>query len=82
MLCLSVADSSASNTDFMYLSRSHDHRMFEVGRNLQRSSGPTHLLKAGPVFQNHVHMAFEYLQGLRLHNLKANCASETVFPDI
>lgn len=56
--------------------------MFEVGRNLHRSSAPTCLLKAGPVVQDYVQMAFEYHQGLRLHNLRINCVSETVFPDI
>jgi len=44
----------------------------EVGRDLQRSSGPTLLLKQGhlkPVAQDCVQVAFEYLQGWRLHNL-------------
>ena len=43
-----------------------NHRMVEVGRDLWRSSGPNPLLKQGhlePVAQDHVQMAFEYLQG-------------------
>lgn len=47
MLHLSVVDLSVLNTDFTYLSRSQDHRMVEVGRNLQSSSSPTPQLKLG-----------------------------------
>ena len=46
--------------------------MAEVGRGLWRSPGPMCLLKQGLlewVTQDHVQMAFEYLQGWRLHSL-------------
>ena len=46
--------------------------MAEVGRDLWRSSGPTPLLKQGhpeQAAQDCVQMAFEYLQGWRLHSL-------------
>jgi len=46
--------------------------MVEVGRDHCRSSCPTALLRQGhleePVTQDHVQIAFEYLQGGRLHN--------------
>lgn len=50
--------------------RSHDHKMAESGRDLWRSSCPTTLLKQGhlePLAQDPVYMAFEDLQGQRLH---------------
>lgn len=49
-----------------------NHRMFETGRNLWRSSGPTPFIKQGHlelVSQDHVQMAVEYLQGGRFHHL-------------
>jgi len=51
---------------------SQNHRMVEVGRVLWRSPCLTPLFKWGPlqtVGQDHVQMAFEYLQGGRLHHL-------------
>ena len=69
---------------------SQNHRMVEVGRDLWRSSGPTPVLKQGHlelVAQAHGQMAFEYLQGWRLHNLPGQPVpvfshphSEIVFP--
>ena len=66
--------------------------MVEVGRDLQRSSDPTLLLKQSqlePVAQDHVQAAFEYLQGWRLHNLPEQPVpvlghphSAKVFPDV
>lgn len=44
---------------------SQNHRIVELGRDLQRSSDATPLLKQGhiePVAQYHGQMAFEYLQ--------------------
>ena len=41
--------------------------MAETGKDLWRTSGPNLLLKQ--VAQDRVQMAFEYLQGGRLHNL-------------
>ena len=44
-------------------------RLVEVGKDLWRSSGPTPLLEQGHlelVAQDHIQMAFEYLQGGRL----------------
>jgi len=59
---------------------------------LDRTTGPTPLLKQGhlqPVAQDNVHMAFEYLQGWRLHSVPGQpvpvlgCPhSEAVFPDV
>jgi len=53
--------------------------MVEVGRDLWRSSCPTHLLKQGhleTVTQDHVQTAFEYLQGGRLQPpSSATCVS-------
>lgn len=46
-------------------------RKVEVGRDFWKSSGPTFLLKKGhleQVAQDHVQVAFEDLQGGRLHN--------------
>jgi len=46
--------------------------MVDVGRDLWRSPGPTPLLKKGrlkPVAEDCIRMAFEHLQGGRLHNL-------------
>lgn len=46
--------------------------MVEVGRDVQRSSAPTSLLRQGhldQVAQDCVHTVAEYLQGWRLHNL-------------
>jgi len=48
--------------------------MVEVGRDPWRSFDPTPLLRQGhlePVAQVHVQMAFEYLQGRRLHNFSS-----------
>ena len=66
--------------------------MVEVGGDLWRSSGPTPLLQQShlkPVVQDHVQMAFEYLQGGRLHNLSGQPVpglsqpqSKKVFPDV
>ena len=66
--------------------------MVEVGRDLWRSFGPTPLLKQGHVegvAQDCVQMAFEYLQGWRLHNLSGQPVpvlshphSEKVFPGV
>jgi len=45
--------------------------MGEAGRDVQRSSDPISLLKEGnikPLGQDQVYMAFEYLQGLRIHS--------------
>jgi len=47
------------------------HRIVEVGRDLWRSPIPTPLLKQSHLEQaahDHVQMAFEYLQGWRLHS--------------
>lgn len=46
--------------------------MFAVGRDLWRSSHANPLLRQGhlqPVAQNHIQMAFQYVQGWRLHIL-------------
>lgn len=46
-------------------------RMVEIGKDLWRSSGLIPLLKQGhpeQVAQDHVQVAFKYLQGGRLHN--------------
>jgi len=51
-------------------SPSQSHRLVEVGRDLQRSPGPTCLLKQGRLellTQNHIQMAFDYPQGWRIH---------------
>jgi len=66
--------------------------MAEVGRHLWSSSGPTSLLKQGhlqPVAQEHVWMAFKYLQGGECNDLPAqpvpvisHSHSEKVFPDV
>ena len=66
--------------------------MVEAGRDLWRSSGPTPLLKQGHLGQvasDHVQIAFEYLQGWRLHNLSGQPVpvlghphSKKVFPDV
>jgi len=68
------------------------HRLIEVGRDIWGLSCPTSLLKKGhlkPVAQDHVQMAFEYLQGWRLHNISGQPVpvlghphSEKVFPDV
>ena len=60
--------------------------------DLWMSSDPTHLLQQGhlePLSQDHVQMAFEYLQGQRLHNLSGQPVpelshphSEKAFPDV
>jgi len=67
-----------------------EHRMVEVGRGLWRPSGLTTLLKQGHlelVAQDHVHTAFEYLQGWRLHRLSGQpvpvlSLGEVVLPDV
>lgn len=76
----------------MSVTESQYHRMVEVGRDLWRSSCPALLLKQGhlePVAQDHVQMAFEYLQGWRLDNFSGQPVpvlghpySEKVFPDV
>ena len=46
--------------------------MVEVGRDLWRSSSPISLLKQDlleRITQGYVQVAFEYLQGMRLHSL-------------
>jgi len=51
---------------------SQNHRMFEVGRDLCGSSGPTPLLKQGhpeQAAQDLVQAGLEYLQRRRLHSL-------------
>jgi len=63
-----------------------------VGRHIWRSSGPSTLLKQGhlePVAQDHIQMAFEYLQGWKLHNplgqpvpVFSNPRRKKVFPDV
>jgi len=68
------------------------HRTVEVGRDVQRSSGPSPLLKQDhleSVSQDHVQLAFEHLQGWRLDNLSGQPVlvlghphSEKVFPDV
>ena len=72
-------------------SRLQNHRIFEVGRDLWRSSCPTPLLNQGrlePVLV-HVQMAFDCLWGQRLHSLPGqpvlglgHCHSAKVFPDV
>jgi len=67
-------------------------RRVEAGRVLWRASGQTPLLKQGhvdPAAQEHVQMAFAYLQGWRLHHLSGQPVavlghphSEKVFPDV
>ena len=67
-------------------------RMVDVGRDLQRSSGPIPLLKQGhlePVAQECDQMASEHLQGWRPHNLLGQPVpalsqpySEKVFPHV
>jgi len=50
---------------------SKNHSMFEIGKDLWRSSCPTALLKQHhlePVAQGYVQMAFKYLYGSRLYN--------------
>ena len=74
------------------LPTSQNHRLAEVGRDVWRSSGLTPLLKQGHlemVAQDHAQMAFEYLQGWRLHNLTGQPVpvlshphGEKVFPDV
>jgi len=71
---------------------SQNQRGVEVGRELWRSSGPTSLLNQGclePVAQDHVQVAFEYLQGWTLCNLPgepvpglSHFHSEKTFPDV
>lgn len=51
--------------------------MIYVGKNLWRPSGPSHLLKLRyleTIAQNHVQMAFGYLQRAWLHNLSVQTA--------
>ena len=65
--------------------------MGETGGDLWRSSGPTPVLKQGhleQVAQDCIQMAFQYLQGWRLHNLSGqpvpvlgHSPSKKVFPD-
>ena len=69
-----------------------NHRLVEVGQDLWTSSGPTPLLRQGhlePVAQDRVQVAFEYLQGGRLHNLSGQPVpvlshphSKTVFSEV
>jgi len=50
---------------------SQNYRIFEVGSDLWRSSCATYLLMQSHlevVAKDHVQIAFEYLQGWRLHN--------------
>ena len=58
---------------------SQNLRLLEVRTGLWRSSGPTPLLKQDhlePVAQDHIQVAFEYLQGRRVHNVPGQrCAS-------
>ena len=71
---------------------SQNHGMAEVGRDLWRSSSPTPLPKQGHlerIAQDCVQMAFEYLQGWRLHKvcgqpvpLLGHPHSEKVFPHV
>ena len=71
---------------------SQNYRMLEVKRDLWRSSGQHRLLKQDhlqPISQDHVQMAFEYLQGWRHHNffgqplpVLGHPHSSTVFPDV
>lgn len=71
---------------------SQNHKLVEVGRGLSRSPGSTPLLKQGhqkPVPQDHVQVAFEYLQGWRLHHLTrqpmpvlSHPQYKKVFPDL
>lgn len=52
--------------------------MADVGRELWKSSGPISLLDQGllkPVAQDHIQMAFEYLQAWRLCNLWSTSSS-------
>jgi len=72
---------------------SQNHRRVEVGRDLWRASGPTSLIKQGHhlelVVQDPVQLAFDYLQGWRLHDFSGqpvpvlgHLHSEKVFPDV
>ena len=82
---MKVASTSKAFTE------SQNTRMVEVGRHLQRSSGPSPLLKQGhlqPAAQDHVQVAFEYLQGWRIHSLPGqpvpvlgHSYSKKVFPN-
>jgi len=66
------------------LSGHRNHRMAEVGRDLWRSSCSTPLLKQGhlePVDHDCIRVAFEYLQGWRVHKLPRQPHSE-VFCDV
>ena len=60
-------------THFLSLqSVTESQNVSQVGRDLQRSSGPTPLFKRGHlkhVTWDHVQTGFEYLQSRRLHNL-------------
>jgi len=66
--------------------------MVKVGSDFWRSSRPTYPLTQGPLEpapQDHVQVAFQYLQGWRLHNLSGQPVpglshphSEKAFPDV
>lgn len=61
---------------------SDNSRLFEAGRDLCRSSGPTPLLKQGhlePVVQDYAWMAFQYLQGWRIYSLSVQLVSALAF---
>lgn len=60
-----------------------EHRITEWLRDVQRSSGPTPLLNQGhlePDAQNHVQMAFKFLEEWRLHNLSGQSVPELGHP--
>lgn len=69
-----------------------NHRMAELERDLWRSAGPTPLVKQAhlePVAQDHLQMAFEYLQRWRLRHISGQAVpvlshphSEKVFTDV
>ena len=68
------------------------HRVADTGRDLWRSPDPIPLLKQGhleAVAQDHVRMAFDRLQGRKLHNLSGQPVpvlghpdSKKAFPDV
>jgi len=72
--------------------RSHNHRLFQIGRDLWRTPGPSPLLKQGHLellVQDHVQTAFEYLQGWRFHNFPGQLVPalshphrKKAFPDV
>jgi len=76
----------------LHMMSSQNHRIVVFGRDLWTSSGPIPLLKQGhlePVARDHVQVAFEYLQGWRLHSLSLQPVPvlghphmDKVFPDV